>query len=142
MKKSKVSKENIIEKNTNLNNEEIKNETLTKQNMNSQTTKTIKTKKAKKRNFVVILFFLIIAFSLFIMFKGAYLEKLEIGEQYISVFWKNFQYKTISLIATFIFIFSAVYITNKRILSGLKDFFNDEKEFPKLLYVLASKKST
>ena len=133
MKKSKVSKENIIEKNTNLNNEEIKNETLTKQNMNSQTTKTIKTKKAKKRNFVVILFFLIIAFSLFIMFKGAYLEKLEIGEQYISVFWKNFQYKTISLIATFIFIFSAVYITNKRILSGLKDFFNDEKrEMPKL----------
>lgn len=120
-------------KKENLNNQEIKNETSTNQNTNSQTTKTVKIKKAKKRNFVVILFFIVLAMSLFIMFKGAYLEKLEIGEQYVSVFWKNFQYKTISLITTFIIIFLAVYITNKRISSGLKDFFDDEKkDMPKL----------
>lgn len=120
-------------KKENLNNQEIKNETSTNQNTNSQTTKTVKIKKAKKRNFVVILFFIVLAMSLFIMFKGAYLEKLEIGEQYVSVFWKNFQYKTISLITIFIIIFLAVYITNKRISSGLKDFFDDEKkDMPKL----------
>ena len=143
MKKDKVSKENIKEKNTNLKNEELNakksknetlsNQTLNKQYTNSQNTKTVKTKKTKKRNFVVILFFIIIALSLFIMFKGAYLEKLEIGEQYVSVFWKNFQYKTISLITTFVLIFLAVYITNKRISSGLKEFFDDEKrKMPKL----------
>lgn len=61
------------------------------------------------------------------------MEKLEIGEQYVSVFWTNFKYKTISLIATFAFIFAGVYITNKRIYSGLKQFFEDEKkQMPKL----------
>ena len=112
-------------KNKNINENSIK--------QNTQNTKTVKPKKTKKRNFVVILFFIVIVISLFIMFRGAYLEKLEIGEQYVSVFWKNFQYKTISLVATFIFIFIAVYCTNKRISSGLKDFFIDEKkEMPKL----------
>lgn len=90
-------------------------------------------KKSKKRTLIVILFLIIIAVTLCIMFRGAYLEKLEIGKQYISVFWKNFQYKTISLVTTFIFIFSVVYITNKRISSGLKEFFEDEKKaMPKL----------
>lgn len=61
------------------------------------------------------------------------MEKLEIGEQYVSVFWTNFKYKTISLIATFAFIFAGVYITNKRVYSGLKQFFEDEKkQMPKL----------
>ena len=90
-------------------------------------------KKSKKRMFIVILFIMVIAIGLAVMFKGAYLEKLEIGGQYVSVFWKNFQYKTISLVVTFIFIFTLVYITNKRISSGLKGFFEDEKkEMPKL----------
>lgn len=67
------------------------------------------------------------------MMRGSYLEKLEIGEKYVSVFWKNVQYRTISIVATFIFIFTAIYITNKRIGSGLKEFFEDEKKsMPKL----------
>lgn len=90
-------------------------------------------KKSKKRTFIVILFSIIMAITLYVMFRGAYLEKLEIGEQYISVFWKNFEYKTISLVVTFIFIFLVVYSTNKRISSGLKQFFEDEKKaMPKL----------
>lgn len=90
-------------------------------------------KKSKKRIFIVILFLIVIAITLVVMFRGAYLEKLEMGEQYVSVFWKNFQYKTISLVATFLFIFAALYITNKRISSGLKEFFDDEKKtMPKL----------
>lgn len=90
-------------------------------------------KKSKKRIFVVILFLVVMAIALFVMFRGAYLEQMEMGEQYIDVFWKNFQYKSISLIVTFLFIFAAVYITNKRISSGLKEFFDDEKKpMPKL----------
>ena len=89
--------------------------------------KTKKTKKSKKRNLIVILFLLAIIATLYIMFRGAYLEKLEIGQQYISTFWKNFQYKAISIVVTFVFLFSALYITNRRIYSGLKDFYNDEK---------------
>ena len=90
-------------------------------------------KKSKKRMVLVILFLMLLAAVLFVMFRGAYLEKLEIGEQYVSVFWKNFQYKSISLIATFILIFVAIYTTNKRIYSGLKEFFEDEKKpMPKL----------
>lgn len=90
-------------------------------------------KKSKKRMFIVLLFVAIIAIALTIMFRSAYLEKLEIGEQYISVFWTNFQYKTISLVTTFVLIFAAIYSTNKRIYSGLKDFYEDEKkEMPKL----------
>lgn len=78
--------------------------------------------------FIVILFIAVMAVVLTVMFRSAYLEKLEIGEQYVSVFWTNFKYKTISLIATFALIFAGVYITNKRIYSGLKQFFEDEKK--------------
>jgi uncharacterized membrane protein (UPF0182 family) len=73
------------------------------------------------------------AITLFVMFRGAYLEQMEMGAQYIDVFWKNFQYKTISLIVTFLFVFALLFITNKRISSGLKEFFDDEKKaMPKL----------
>ena len=90
-------------------------------------------KKSKKRMVIVILFLMVLASVLFVMFRGAYLEKLEIGEQFVSVFWTNFKYKTISLVATFVLIFLVVYITNKRISSGLKEFFEDEKKaMPKL----------
>ena len=47
--------------------------------------------------FIVILFLAVLAVVLTVMFRSAYLEKLEIGEQYVSVFWTNFKYKTISL---------------------------------------------
>lgn len=126
-----MKKENV----TNLNNqnENVKEKVLNTQSTDSQNTKTVKTKKSKKRNWVVVLFFIVLSITLYIMFKGAYLEKLEIGEQYISVFWKNFQYKTISLVTTFVLIFIAVYVTNKRIANGLKEFFDDEKkQMPKL----------
>lgn len=85
-------------------------------------------KKSKKRIFVVILFLIVLAITLVVMFRGAYLEKLEMGEQYVSVFWENFKYKTITLATTFLFIFVALYTTNKRISAGLKEFFDDEKK--------------
>lgn len=90
-------------------------------------------KKSKKRVFVVLLFLVVIAISSIVMLRGSYLEKLEIGNQYVSIFWTNFKYKSISIIATFIFVFAMIYITNKRISSGLKEFFEEEKKtMPKL----------
>ena len=90
-------------------------------------------KKSKKRMFIVIVFVLLLTLGLAVMFRGAYLEKLEIGQKYVSVFWKNMQYRTISIVATFTFIFAGIYITNKRISSGLKEFYEDEKKaMPKL----------
>ena len=90
-------------------------------------------KKSKKRMFIVIVFVLLLTLGLAVMFRGAYLEKLEIGQKYVSVFWKNMQYRTISIVATFAFIFAGIYITNKRISSGLKEFYEDEKKaMPKL----------
>ena len=94
----------------------------------------MKIKKGKKRILVVALFLAVIAISLVVVLRGVYLEKLEIGEQYVSVFWTNCRYKAISIVSTFIFIFLAIYITNKRISSGLKEFFEEEKKtMPKLL---------
>lgn len=90
-------------------------------------------RKGRKRKFIVALFILIILIILYVMFRGAYLEKLEIGEQYISVFRKNLQYKSISLIVTFLVMYILIYITNKRISSALKEFYDDEKKvMPKL----------
>lgn len=90
-------------------------------------------KKSKKRMFIVIVFVLLLTLGLAVMFRGSYLEKLEIGQKYVSVFWKNMQYRTISIVATFAFIFAGIYITNKRISSGLKEFYEDEKKaMPKL----------
>lgn len=125
-KKIKYNSKNGINNSEDINNvksDEINNTKKEKQNF----------VKTKRRNFVVVLFLLFVSVVLYVMFRGAYLEKLAIGEQYISVYWQNFKYNTITLITTFIYMFVLVYITNKRISSGLKDFFDEEKKaMPKL----------
>lgn len=95
--------------------------------------KNVKTKSSNKRIWVVILFLIVTIIAAFIALRGSYLEKLEIGEKYVSVFWKNFEYKTITILITFATLFFAMFAANKRIAKGLKDFFDDEKkEMPKL----------
>ena len=104
-----------------------------KVNVNKENVKTDKTKKSNKRPFLVLLFLIIISCAGFIAFRGSYLEKMEIGEQYVSVFWTNFEYKSISLLITFTILFFSIFAANKRIYSGLKDFYEDEKKaMPKL----------
>ena len=97
------------------------------------TVKKEKKKRANKRPFLVLLFLVMITCAGFIVLRGSYLEKMEIGEQYVSVFWTNFEYKSISILITFIVLFFAIFAANKRIYSGLKDFYDDEKRtMPKL----------
>ena len=121
MKENEINQDNTETKQSDFNENNIQNDNTNKKEK-------IKTKKKSRRKFIVILFLIVISITLYIMFRGAYLEKLEIGENFVSVFWKNFQYKSISITTTFVIIFIAFYITNKRISSALKDFYEDEKK--------------
>lgn len=95
----------------------------------------IKTKiKDKKRVIFVLIVALIAGIVAYVAFRGSYLETLEIGENYINVFWQNVRYTTITLVANFIIIFLLFYFTNNRIKNGLKEFFEQEnKKMPKLI---------
>lgn len=90
--------------------------------------------KSKKRLLVVLSVIAIVLVVGYILFRGSYLEMREIGENYVSLYWQNIKYTTITLIANFIFIYFIIYYTNTKIKKGLKEFFDQEnKEMPKLL---------
>lgn len=92
-------------------------------------------KPRKKTRFFIVLFFAIIAIIIaYVLFRGTYLETLELGENYIQSFWQNVRYMSTTLILNFIVIYFMVYITNAKIKKGLKAFFEQEnKTMPKLL---------
>lgn len=91
------------------------------------------TKKNKNRMYIVLLFIFLIAIIGYIIFRGEYLEILETGEQYISIYWQNFNYTAITFCVNFIILFSIIYINNNRIKKALKPFFeNEKKTVPKL----------
>ena len=97
-----------------------------KQNSNKQ-------KKSKARMYIVLLFILLVAIVGYIIYRGEYLEILEIGENYLSIFWQNVNYTAIAFIINFIFLFCVIYINNTRIKNALKPFFDTEKkQMPKL----------
>ena len=94
----------------------------------------VKVKKSKKRMIIVSIVFVIALIVAYVLFRGTYLETIEIGEQYISVFWQNIKYTTITFIINFLTIYFMIYITNTKIKKGLKEFFAQEnKEMPKLV---------
>ena len=51
-------------------------------------------KKSKTRMLLVLLFLVVVAIIGYIALRGQYLELLEIGENYTSVFWQNLTYKS------------------------------------------------
>ncbi len=91
--------------------------------------------KIGKRRFFIVLFVAILAMLIgYIAFRATYLETMELGQNYINVFWQNIKYMTVALIANFVIIYSMIYFNNIRIKKGLKDFFEQEKKkMPKLL---------
>lgn len=114
----------------NKNIEDVKNEKEIK-NMKSVRKSNKKTKHTK-RTIIVILFSIICMIAAYIMYRGNYLEVLEIGQNYLGSFYGNFKYKTITIIASFVWLFILIYTTNRRIKKGLKIFFSEEKkEMPK-----------
>ena len=91
-------------------------------------------KKNKTRKLIVLIVSIIAAIVAYILFRGTYLETIEIGEKYISVFWQNIRYMSITLVLNFVLIYFMIYITNIKIKKGLKEFFDQEKkEMPKLV---------
>ena len=90
-------------------------------------------KKINKRIYIVLLFIALVAIIGYIIFRGEYLEILEIGEEYISIFWQNVNYTAITFGINFVFLFTIIYINNNRIKKVLKSFFENEKrDMPKL----------
>ena len=91
-------------------------------------------KKSAKRRTIVVLFSIVFIIIAYIMYRGNYLEYLEIGKNYIGAVTNQIKYRSITIIVSFIWIFGLMYFTNKRIQKGLKPFFSEEnKEMPKLL---------
>ena len=90
-------------------------------------------KKKRLRTKLVLVFLVLTAIIGYICFRGSYLETLELGENYLSVYWNNIQYKTAIFIAEFVILFIAIILANKSIKKGLKAFFeNEKKQMPKL----------
>ena len=113
-----------------------KNQVNTNETSNTTKEKKIENKKSKSklRMVLVIIFLLIFAGISYVQLRGSYLEYLELGEQYVSVFKTNLIYKYSIMIINFIFLYAVIYFTNKGIQKGLKPFFDKEKRpMPKLL---------
>lgn len=108
----------------------IKEEKQTKEQMEIK----LNHNKTKKNRKWVVLAFLLIAFIVcYVIFRGEYLETLELGEQYLSVFWQNISYRFATFGICFVFLYLLIYITNIKIKNGLKPFFEeDKKQMPKM----------
>ena len=97
-------------------------------------TKNITQKKSKTRILLVLLFIAIFALTSYISLKGSYIEFMELGENYIDIFWTNIKYKYYILGANFAILYIIIYFVNRGIKKGLKVFFDQEKkQMPKLL---------
>ena len=102
-------------------------------NNSTQSNKNVHRKKSKARMYIVLLFILVVAIVGYVIYRGEYLEILEMGEEYISIFWQNVNYSAITFGINFLVLFIIIYMNNNRIKKALKQFFETEKkEMPKL----------
>ena len=93
----------------------------------------LKEKQSRARMYIVLLFIVIAAIIGYVIFRGEYLETLEIGEQYVSIFWQNVKSIGITFAINFIVLFLIIYVNNRKIRKSLKVFFDEEKmPMPKL----------
>ena len=95
-----------------------------------------KNKKSKRRMILVLLFVLIFGIISYIQLRGSYLEYLELGEEYTSVFFTNLFYRYTIMAINFIILYIIIYFTNKGIKKGLKPFFEKEnKTFKQIISI-------
>ncbi len=94
----------------------------------------VEPKKSKIRKWIVLTFLVVVALIAYTVYRGNYLETLELGENYLSIFWQNISYQFITFIVNAVILYLLIYITNKRIKKGLTPFFEKEKKpMPKML---------
>ncbi len=92
-----------------------------------------KHKKDKTRMFLVLAFLVLFAGISYIVLRGSYLEYLELGQKYVSVFSTNLKYRYTIMAVNFVVLYLMLYLTNRGIKKGLKPFFEKEKKtMPKL----------
>ena len=127
-------------KNENLKQETTKTQEVEKQETIMDTANTKETRKkaenqkSKLRMVLVLLFVLLFAGISYIQLRGSYLEYLELGEKYTSIFYTNIMYRYIIMGVNFVFLYFVIYFTNRGIKKGLEPFFEKEKKpMPKLL---------
>lgn len=132
----------MSEKNINSNEEKIEDININNVNTDNvdknnsaqkQSQKTIKKKKSRVRMYIVLVFILLVAIVGYVIYRGEYLEILELGEEYTSIFWQNANYSAIAFVINFVILFLIIYANNNRIKEALKPFFESEKRvMPKL----------
>ena len=71
------------------------------------------------KTILVIVFTLLFVFYMYASYRADYLQTLEIGEEYISVFNKNIEYKLKLFGVSFIVLFFVVLFNNISIKKGL-----------------------
>lgn len=92
-----------------------------------------KIKKFVSRRLIVILFFILYIGIFLVSTRGEYLQYKEIGEQYVSIFFKNVKTKYSVFLVVFIISYLMIYISNKVVTKSLKDIFDkEEKKMPHL----------
>lgn len=133
-KTEEIKEENVelkVEKNKE-ENEKTKKEEV-KEEVKKEEKQDDKKAKRKTRRKIVLAVLLVAIFIIYIVERGEFLEIKEIGENYVSMFWQNVEYRGIIAVLNFVTIFTLVYTTTTRIKKGLKVFFDDEKKpMPKL----------
>ncbi len=105
-----------------------------KESKTKEENKSLFKKLCKSRKWIVLAFLLIAILVSYIIYRGNYLETLELGEQYLNIFWQDLVFQLVTFTTNFIFLFLLIYITNMRIKKGLLIFFEEEKKsVPKLV---------
>lgn len=90
-------------------------------------------KKNKIKIVTVLIFAILIAIGMWMSYRATYLQTLEIGEEYLDVFYTNMNYKYKIMLVNFALFFIIFFVQNIIIKRGLKPFFKDDgKEMPKL----------
>ena len=97
-------------KQDNTNNQKTLNSSI-KDEKSSENVKTeSKPIKKKSRMYLVLLFLALTAVVMYVIYRGNYLEILELGENYLPIFWRNIAYMSITFIVNFLVLFILIYL--------------------------------
>lgn len=85
-------------------------------------------KKSKWKFAITLIFIVLVAIGMYMSYRATYLQTLEIGDEYLEVFYTNINYKYKIMTFNFLLFFIIIFIENLAIKKGLKPFFADEKK--------------
>ena len=112
-----------MEENTKKENNNVEQKTIEQATEQIKENPNTKKKKNRTRMLIVILFILIFAAVSYIQLRANYLEYMELGQQYISVFYTNLIYRYAIMGINFVVLYFIIYFTTRGIKKGLKPFF-------------------